>query len=158
MNRRDISEVMEKEKIINLEDYEILTPDGFKNFDGIKTKESENNLKIIFENNFLICTFDHPVFSVDRNEYVESCDLNIGEYLKTKNGKEKIIDIIFTKEKINVVDFLNVSDNHCYYTNDVVSHNCHLLFLDEVAFVPENEWKNFTSWFILLYPQLEMVR
>ena len=144
---------MEKEKIINVSDYEVLTEDGFKEFDGIKVSYSDNNFIIRTEDDFIKCTNEHLLYSIDREKFLKASELEIGDTIKTKNGSSMIIDIRIHKENLKVADLLNVKDTSSYYTNNILSHNC--LFLDEVAFISETEWEEFYK---SVYPTISAVK
>jgi len=111
----------------------VLTQNGFKNFEAIIDQgEKSNLLEIMFDDKSNItCTYDHE-FLLD-DSYIPACFIEIGDVL----SKKTVIDI---KEKSNsekVYDLYNVNDTHSYVTNGVISHNCNLLFLDEFAFVED---------------------
>lgn len=106
--------------------YEILTPDGYKDFKNVIRKISNNILTVFLEDNFNIsCTSDHQVLTP--NGYYKMSDLKKDDEVITLSGPKKILTI--TKDNIEtfVYDAFEVKDNHCYYTNGVVSHNCAFL-------------------------------
>lgn len=118
---------MNNQTIYNNNFYEVLTPEGWKHFDGIL--ETENKKTIKLEQNDLICTEDHLILLEDK--FVEAKTLN---HVSHSNSQK-------------VYDLLNVKDVHCYYTNGIVSHNC--LFLDEAAFID-----NWDEFFTSVYPTI----
>ena len=103
-------------------DYMVLTPNGFKDFDGIK-KSINSYLEFILENGKSIGVTSNHIFVIDNNE-VFANTLKLGDYLETIDGKSLIIGIKEDKNKNNVFDLINVADGNIYYTNDILSHNC----------------------------------
>lgn len=110
----------------------ILTENGFKDFDNIKETIRYDNLKIFFENSFIIVTPEHKFF-------------NKGTFIRAKDIKEN--DIINNKKVIKIeqnvecsnkfYDLINVQDGHHYTANEIEVSNC--------AFVPTNLWNELTD-------------
>jgi hypothetical protein len=111
---------------LNKTNIKVLTPTGFKPFVGIQKLEKEC-LEIVLSNNNLKCSKNHRILTKD-NIFKISSDLKIGDIISTKNGFDKIIDII-NVGILPVYDLLEVETNQ-YYTNDIISHNCEF---DEVG-------------------------
>ena len=74
--------------------FQILTENGFKDFDNIKETFRYDNLKISFENSFIIVTPEHKFY-------------NNGTFIRAKDIKEN--DIINNKKVIKIEQ--NVVDN-----------------------------------------------
>jgi len=130
-------------KIIpNNKNYQILTENGFKNFDGIGISKTQPTIKLYFENgDFLQCTSDHKIKT--NNGYIAADEI---ELFKTKiiTNDKKTTSLIYKEigETIDVYDVLEVEDVHSFLVNDSLSvKNC--LLLDEFAFVPENMAEEF---------------
>lgn len=97
-------------------EYEILTPDGFKDFDGVKISNRET-IKISFGETNLVCTLEHKLLY--KNKWITAKSIKPNFIL---NGLEVIsisLDSIRT-----VYDPVNVSGDHSYVSSGVVSHNC----------------------------------
>lgn len=110
------------------EKYEILTPNGFSDFDGIKTKYVEAIYHLIFEDGKeLKCTPCHMI-KFDGN-FISAEDLQIGQY----NLKQKTI----INEKTLVYDAVNVEKDNEYITNDIISHNCSFIGSSYTLISPE---------------------
>lgn len=108
--------------------YQILTPSGFQKFDGVSRKQSKIIIKIELENQkFLECTENHQILLSSTNKFIDSNKLFIDDFIETKFGSKKIINI--TRQKCNdfVYDVINVENGNQYYTNDFISHNCQFL-------------------------------
>jgi hypothetical protein len=113
---------------------QILTSEGFKDFDGFITNGYVDSLlKIRCVGGIEIdCTHDH-MFMLDDNSFIEARNLSIGDTLYPN------IPVISIEEfdiNIEVFDALNVRDTHSYVTNGVISHNCSVIYMDEFAFIP----------------------
>lgn len=128
----------------NENNIEILTPDGFKPYKGILVSQTETLLEITTTSSSVRCTLDHK-FSNNGN-FIEAQNLKIGDKIETINGDEEVISITEIPGTEFVADLIDVEDTHSYYTNDILSHNCNLLYLDEFAFV-EGADEFFTSTF-----------
>ncbi|MFA7408418.1 MAG: terminase family protein [Anaerolineaceae bacterium] len=108
---------------------EILTQDGFKKFDGIRSSyNTEFKLRI---NDRITVTPGHQ-FRTAEGIFKRAACLNIGEMLA--NGiRVDAIQTVFSEEF--VYDPVNVKDTASYVTGDFISHNC--LYLDEFAHIEQ---------------------
>jgi intein/homing endonuclease len=120
----------------NLTGSQILTEEGFQDFDGFVNQGKRNDLhRLTLSNNeTLKCTPDHEL-RMSTGEYIQLQNLSIGDVLY--NGIE-VLNIESLNEEEYVYDALNVSNTNSYITNGVVSHNC--LIMDEFAAV-DPPWK-----------------
>jgi hypothetical protein len=108
--------------------YEILTPSGFSDFSGVKTKYTDTILHLIFEDGKeLKCTKTHMLKC--GNDFISADNLQIGQL----NLKEKKV----IAEKTLVYDAVNVEKNNEYYTNGVISHNCSFIGSSYTLISPE---------------------
>lgn len=57
------------------------------------------------------------------NEPVWIKDLNVGDYILTKDGPEQVVSIYKAPYKLSMYDLSIDSQEHRYYTNDILSHN-----------------------------------
>jgi hypothetical protein len=104
------------------DEYEILTPSGFQDFDGIKVSDKSRYLKISFaDNSELICSEDHLV----KNDFtfLTAKELTAAQVI----GNTHIINIETIEEKIELYDPINVGTDHEYIGNGLVHHNCEFL-------------------------------
>lgn len=104
----------------------VLTPSGFKSFEGIQKLEKEC-LELISRTTSLKCSKKHRILTKE-GIFKIADELNINDFIKIKDGYDEIIEI----KNIGVLpvfDLLNVETNE-YYTNNIVSHNCEF---DEVG-------------------------
>lgn len=117
--------------IKNITEWEVLTPDGWSNFDGICKRDESNLVEIITSHNKLECSLNHKL-ELKNCEFLSASSIQIGDTLS--NGD--VITKINKKEKEEkLYDLLNVSKNNKYYTNNIVSHNCAFIDDAETLFV-----------------------
>ena len=57
------------------------------------------------------------------NESVWIKDLNVGDYILTKDGPEQVVSIYKAPYKLSMYDLSINSQEHRYYTNGILSHN-----------------------------------
>ena len=110
-------------------EYEILTPSGWEDFEGIFLNKNTNkqSRKIIFsDGSYIVATDEHRFFK-NRQE-VKVKNLQITDALDSDTGPREIISI----EEIILVDTYEIfnATNHVIIANGVFSHQC-----DEFAFV-----------------------
>ena len=104
--------------------YEILTPDGWSDFSGVRKKKIKGTVHIFTSGmKDLECTFDHMIKTP--YGFMPADTLEIDDKILTVDGYERIHNIHIDKEKeIDVYDALNVDLGKQYHTNGIVSHNC----------------------------------
>lgn len=124
-------------------DWEVLTPSGWQEFDGVKKIIHPSYIKLTLTNGLTIkCSKSHQLFvrssvSTDEHEdgflFAELLDINTDK-IKTKNNDfVSIQSIVFIEEEIDMYDLVNVSNGYEYYANDIVNHNCaHISDMDEI--------------------------
>ncbi len=114
----------------SVDEWQVETDSGWDDIQGIGMTIPFQKWKIVLENDlFLECADDHILFILnDELNYQEvyTKDLNVGDYIFTKYGYKKIIEIEITDDYENMYD-LQVSNNNRYFTNDILSHNSQIL-------------------------------
>lgn len=106
--------------------YKILTDSGWQDFEGVRKLPPQPTIEIILEdNNKLICTKEHLIYT-DLFNCVEAHTLNIDEYILTKQGLQKIIQINEGQVQ-DVYDIIGVNNGNRFYANDVLVHNCEFI-------------------------------
>lgn len=110
-------------------EYEILTPNGWEEFDGIFLNKNVNkkSKKIMFStDDFIIATNEHRFFQ--NNQEIKVQDIIEGDYLDSVDGPLKVVQI----EEIILEDTYEIfnATNHVIVANKIHSHQC-----DEFAFV-----------------------
>ncbi len=101
--------------------YEVLTPNGWSNFSGIRKLQKNKLVTIVTINNQLTCTLDHKLKLIT-GQFITAQQLNIGDTLYNNQIITNII--LLQKKEEYVYDLINVELGNQYYTNNLVSHNC----------------------------------
>lgn len=138
---------------------QVLTPNGWIDIEGIgKTIKYEEWRILTNGNKELICADSHLLYRCDNIDfYTKTCDLTeiycknleIGDFIMTKDGPEMIIEFGLTGNKSHMYDLqLSEGSGKKYYTNDILSHNS--LWMQNFAVKSANSGHN------VLYITLEM--
>jgi hypothetical protein len=131
-----VGNVESKQKIILTTGWDILTPTGFQEFDGIVITEDREVIIIITNTDEITCTLDHRIETT--SGWKQANDILIGDILSEVGV---VCNIIKTGELDIVYDPINVNNGNSYLANGFVNHNC--LFLDEFAFVRDTVQEEF---------------
>lgn len=116
-----------RKRIVENNQYKILTQEGYKDFVGIMQLPKVNTLKFILEDGYSISVSMNHEFEVDGMKCIAH-ELLEGELLETENGLREIIKIEFLEEKDHIYEVLDVkSSNHTYYADGILNHNCAFL-------------------------------
>ena len=117
-----------------VDNLEVLTPNGWVNIEGIgKTIEYDEWRIFTSGGKELICADTHLLYRCDNIDFESrKCDLTeiycknlqLGDFIMTKNGPEMIMEFGLTGNKSHMYDLqLSEGSNKQYYTNDILSHN-----------------------------------
>jgi hypothetical protein len=125
--------------VLENNEYEILTSDGWKDFKGLIVGKNPHRIKIGFSNGkYLKCTPKHKI-SISKDQYIFADSLKVDDVIF---DDIKVVSIENFEDDDFVYDFLEIEDAHNYYVNDILSHQC--LLLDELAFIePESIVEDF---------------
>lgn len=104
-----------------MSEYQVLTSNGFKDFDDVIFKGTKDGLEISTEHYSIKVTDNHKFYI--NGKFVYANTLKIGDLLETDTGLEEITKIIPVKN-IEVYDLLNVSDGHHFTANNIEVSNC----------------------------------
>lgn len=116
--------------------FEILTPDGFKDFDGVQRLLKKEGMIIKFASGtHLQCTCNHKLETTKGFVLAES--LCVGDEVFTSVGKTKVEELSFVTDETYYYDPINVGENHVYFSNNVVSHNCEFLSSEALLIDPK---------------------
>jgi len=108
---------------IELSEWEIETDTGWKPISHIHKTIEFVVYKLILEDELYIeCADTHIVFDSMYNEVFVK-DIKIGDYIKTKFGDKRCIDLIKYDYQEHMYDVTVDDDNHRFYSNDILSHN-----------------------------------
>ena len=112
--------------------YEILTPTGWEDFEGILFNEYANKSScvILFDNGTSVTATKEHRFFINRVETAVS-DLKVGDLLDSVTGSLQIVQITDTI-LTDTYDIFNAT-NHVIIANEIHSHQC-----DEFAFLQPN--------------------
>lgn len=117
-----------------VKDLQVLTPNGWIDVEGIgKTIEYDEWRIFTSGGKELICADTHLLYRCDNMNFESrKCDLTeiycknlqMGDFIMTKNGPEMIMEFGLTGKKSHMYDLqLSEGSNKQYYTNDILSHN-----------------------------------
>lgn len=115
------------EKEYEIDDWEVLTPGGWKHFCGIgKTKKFRVHV-LETDTKTLRCADKHVVFREgDDPNFFEDVfveNLKPGDKLLGQKSIHTVRQVIVTDEYEHMYDLLDVNSGNCYYTNEILSHN-----------------------------------
>ena len=107
--------------------YSVLTPTGFKPFFGVQSLKKTGKVDITLDDGkTLRCALKHRVKEKSFG-WMYADQLNTSSKIETVDGVKQVVSVkINTDEKFDFVDLLQVEGVE-YYTNGIVSHNCHFL-------------------------------
>lgn len=130
----DLDEDDISKKIISsleLKGYEILTDTGWSKLSHFHLTQPYKIWSIKTEQGKELDAADnHILFDKNMNE-VFIKDLTVGDYIQTKTGLEKIINIKCNSHSVSMCDVTVADNNHRFYSNDILSHNtiCSAIFI-----------------------------
>lgn len=105
--------------------YEVLTPAGWKSFDGIRVLQKNSYVKISTNKGCLTTSSSHRVLGKDGWKSVGT--LSVGDTIRHESGTAEVLSIESIGAEIALYDLLEVDGGYQYYTNRFVSHNCEFL-------------------------------
>ena len=124
----NISDLYEELSLVN-DRYLVETPNGWKDFSGVRKSVSKNTITITTHTgNSLEMTEDHLVMT--SFGWTTAKELVVDDRLITRDGYQLVNSIHqdkFSSKESEVYDALEVSGGSQYYTNDILSHNCNFL-------------------------------
>ena len=123
----------------NNDKYEILTPNGWEDFDGVFKNEDAHRdaMTITFiDNTSITATMDHLFFM--NGDPIKVCDLKVGDLLDSgaiyASKEIKSLDGILLQDTYEIYNAMN----HVIIVNGVNSHQC-----DEMSFIRPSVSKEF---------------
>ena len=123
---------LQEHKFVNSMNFQVLTSNGFKDFDGIKKTVRDDNIKIYFGDDFLITTPEHKYYTGKGFIYAE--DIKINDIIFGKQVTKIEHNVKCTNE---FFDLINVSDGHHFTANSIEVSNC--------AYVAGTKWESFVD-------------
>jgi hypothetical protein len=115
----------------NKENHKVLTPDGYKLFDGIQ-KINKAACKVVCKTGeSLTCSLKHPLcIDVHNFKFKQASELVTGDNIFHTEGWKEVVNVTEVGE-IDLYDLINVEDTVSYYTDGFLSHNCEFLSTGE---------------------------
>ena len=108
---------------LNPDEWEIETDEGFKPITHIYKTVPYDIWQLKTDSYELKCADDHIVFT-ENYQQIFVKDLQVNNYIITKTGLERVISVEkLAIEPENMYDITVQSDNHRFYSNDILSHN-----------------------------------
>ena len=123
---------LQEQKFDNSMNFQVLTSNGFKDFDGIKKTVRDDNIKIYFGDDFLITTPEHKYYT--GKDFVYAEDIKINDIIFGKKVTKIENNVKCTNE---FFDLINVSDGHHFTANSIEVSNC--------AYVAGTKWESFVD-------------
>lgn len=121
-----LSEQIERKftDVVDVSEWEIETDSGWVDIVDVKQTIQYQKWIIKMENGLeLICADDHIIFDEYYNEiFVKDCIPEVTK-IQTKFGVSVVTHVIETTDFDNMYDLGVDSDDHRFYTNDILSHN-----------------------------------
>lgn len=118
----------EKENIKNNSEWEVLTPTGWQDFEGIKKIEKDQTIEIVLDQNYsLKCSTSHQIFVNKNNEcsFLFAELVERGDFVLCDDDQYRKVESVEKRnETCDMYDLINVSNGFEYYTNHILSHNC----------------------------------
>ena len=123
---------LQEHKFENSMNFQVLTSNGFKDFDGIKKTVRDDNIKIYFGDDFLITTPEHKYYT--GKDFIYAEDIKINDIIFGKQVTKIEHNVKCTNE---FFDLINVSDGHHFTANSIEVSNC--------AYVAATKWESFVD-------------
>lgn len=110
-------------EVIEVDGWEIETDSGWQPLENTKQTVQYREWVLLLKSGItLTCADNHIVFRSDYTEVFVK-DLSVGDQIVTKNGIDEVVLVAETEHSSNMYDVTVDSEDHTYYTNDILSHN-----------------------------------
>jgi len=114
---------MKDNKQIN--NFEILTPDGWSDFVGVSCVEKESYRQIKFSNGVVLkCSENHKLGATSSDSFIYAKDAKRGTLIESDVGVISVKSNRKVNKKIKLYDALSVEKKSRYYTDGILSSNC----------------------------------
>lgn len=123
LDENDMSKKIIETIDVSDQNLKVLSHDGYHPITHIHKTQPYHIYELTLETGEkLTCADNHIIFCENFiQKYVK--DLSIGEHVITKHGLSKVKSISKSKQKVSMYDVTVDSNDHSYYTNDILSHN-----------------------------------
>lgn len=127
----------------NVKDWEVETDKGWSDILSVGKTIPYKSYRVTLEDGKTIQCADNHIFFDSEMDEVFAKDLNKGTrpdriFIKGEDGQPKtefVKEVYPLKRKVNMYDLQVRSENHRYYTNDILSHNSIFLCNEAINFV-----------------------
>lgn len=116
----------------DINNFKVLTSNGYKPFKGIKKTIRYDNLQIFFEDSDIIVTPEHKFY--DNGTFIRAKDIKINNIINGKKVKLIKENVACSNE---FFDLLDVEDGHHFTANNIEVSNC--------AYLDPAGWIDFTD-------------
>lgn len=116
----------------DINNFKVLTSNGYKSFKGIKKTIRRDNLQIFFEDSNIIVTPEHKFY--DNGSFIRAKDIKINDIINGKKVKSIKENVACSNE---FFDLLDVEDGHHFTANNIEVSNC--------AYLDPAGWIDFTD-------------
>ena len=120
----ELSETVDRKftDVIDIDEWEVETDTGWEPISAV----SQTIPYVVWElkteqGKYLKCADDHILFAGNGEQiFAKDC---LNEYIITKDGVERVIYLECLEYEENMYDLTVESENHTFYSNDILSHN-----------------------------------
>ena len=119
-------------------EYDILTPDGWRDFRGVTLTSNKSTMTLTLDNGEIITATPSHYFYID-DVKTQIKDIQVGDLIDVLGGKSKVLLVGINPEE-DVFDIVEVDqvDHKFVVNNSIITKNC-----DEFAFVRNTIAKEF---------------
>lgn len=111
-------------KEFSIDDWEVLTPTGYKDISMIYQTIEYDIYHVVLDNGLTLeCADRHKLIKDDGYTEIFADELQIGDRLATIHSSAAVIQVSKLVDKEVCYDLSLNDDNHVYYTNGILSHN-----------------------------------
>lgn len=123
-----------------LEGWEVETDTGWEDITSVNTTIPYQVYEVKLENGLSIKCADTHILMTSKGEEVFAVD-SMGFEINTKQGPSKVISVEDLGYEEKMYDLTVNSENHTYYTNDILSHNTQISVLFLLHYILFNKEK-----------------
>ena len=123
LDEYDISKKIIDSIDISDENIQVLSHDGYHTVTHVHKTQPYTIYELVLDSgDRLMCADNHIVFCEGfEQKFVK--DLTSSDFVMTKNGISRVAAVRKTDHKVSMYDITVDSEDHSYYTNDILSHN-----------------------------------
>lgn len=109
--------------------YEILTPDGYRKFEGVEKRVKSEYVKLyLSDGNVVKCSTNHVFISNGVEKKAK--DLSFYDVIDTFDNTTVVVnDTELISQPIELFDIIGVDESHLFVVENLISHNCDCSFV-----------------------------